>query len=121
MEAEKETNCTRCAVKHIAKAEALLDEAKLGYPQNFFRCLANLSLAEDHTVEKYPAFAAKVRDHRKNLEMVPTCPIPWDTLILECSLLEGHDVSVVWPVAVPDEFENRYAEPPGFSAVGGGL
>ena len=93
----EEIPCTNCALKHIAKAEALLNEAKLGYPENFARCLANLSLAEDHVVQKYPAHAEDLRYWRKALEMNPTVDVPWESLLNVTALLEGYDITSIWP------------------------
>lgn len=90
-------DCVLCACKHLAKARVLLDETKLGYAANFFIVLANLSLAEDHLVNQYPAQAELIRRHRKELEAAPTYEIPWEDLIMTTALLEGYDVSVLWP------------------------
>lgn len=98
MDAGTETlECVLCALKHIGKAEVLYLEAKNGYPHAFVLVLANLSLAEDHVAVKYPAQAAAIRTHRKALEDDPLYPVPWEDLATSTSLLEGYDLSSIFP------------------------
>ena len=104
---DKETgvqNCVLCACKHGAKAKAFLLEAKLGYPSAYWDCLANLSMMEDHLVNKYPSQARIIRSNRKELETYPNYDMPWEDIIMSTALLEGYDLEKLWPV--PKETES---------------
>lgn len=98
----EEDYCPLCAVKHVARAESLLAEAKLGYPKNFWRCLGELSLAEDHLLKESPALAAHIREHRKRLETDPAYKVPFGDLLLTISSQTGYDLSGFWEKASPE-------------------
>ena len=96
--------CVLCSIKHLVKAKCLLSEAKLGYPSAYWECLANLSLAEDHLVDKYRAQAMLIRHYRKELEVYPNFEMPWESMIMSTALLELYDIEKLWPV--PKETES---------------
>lgn len=59
--------CLICVRKHLATAEAFLNETKLGYPDHFWLAIGQLCCAEFESVEKYPRIAQIIRDERKKL------------------------------------------------------
>jgi hypothetical protein len=61
-------SCKNCILKHLSKAEILLSEAELGYPEHFWLALGNLSEAEDEAVAEYPEIAKEIRDLRLDIE-----------------------------------------------------
>jgi hypothetical protein len=88
--------CPLCAIKHLARAKARLAEARLGYPHEFFCALGEMSLAEDHLVEKEPALAASIRGHRKKLEDSPLGIVPFNDIILAVADATGYSVSALF-------------------------
>jgi len=88
----KEMPCEACALKHLAKAEELANETRLGYPQNFWRALANLSLAEDHLAEKHIEWARRIRTERKAWEVDPSYRVPFDMMLRELAHDTGYDL-----------------------------
>lgn len=61
-------SCKSCILKHLSKAEILLSESKLGYPEHFWLALGNLSEAEDEAVAEFPEIANKIRELRLDIE-----------------------------------------------------
>lgn len=63
------TTCLLCVRKHLGKAEALMNEARLGYPAHAGLAIGNLSEAADEAMQDYPEFAAEIRSHWKAYEL----------------------------------------------------
>jgi len=59
-------SCLSCARKHLSKAEALMDEAQLGYPLHAWLAIGQMSEAEDELLKKYPEMANVIRAERIN-------------------------------------------------------
>ena len=87
--------CELCAIKHIGRAHGMYKEVRVGHTDAFWACLAEISLAEDHLVEKHEALALRIREHRKSLELIPRYKFPWAALEDEIALLGGYDLSVL--------------------------
>jgi len=56
--------CLGCAYKHLAKAEVLIAETVLGYPEHSRDVVGNMGLAEDHLVHEVPELAKRIREAR---------------------------------------------------------
>jgi hypothetical protein len=59
--------CLMCAIKHIAKADAKIDEARLSpeqYGWTVWKAVGHMSEAEDHLREKFPKLAITIREER---------------------------------------------------------
>lgn len=85
--------CVLCSIKHVAKAKALMLEAKNGYPMHYWDATANLSLAEEHLImAKLLDEAAEIRDHRKRLELDPWYELPFDAIVNRLAKDGGFDV-----------------------------
>ena len=70
---EKKTNmrreqCTRCAIKHLGQARALMLEVKKGYPEHVWYALGHMAEAEDEIVEIQPEAAEVIRTARVKIE-----------------------------------------------------
>lgn len=63
--------CTDCAIKHIAQASILLQEARHGYPDHIFYSRGHLAEAEAELAQLYPVHSDMVRMERKLLEQNP--------------------------------------------------
>ncbi len=63
------TTCLLCVRKHLGKAEALMNEARLGYPAHAGLAIGNLSEAADEALQEYPALSAEIREHWKAYEL----------------------------------------------------
>lgn len=63
------TTCLLCVRKHLGKAEALMSEARLGYPAHAGLAIGNLSEAADESLQDYPALSAEIRHHWKAYEI----------------------------------------------------
>jgi len=61
--------CLLCVRKHIGKAEALMNEARDGYPHHAGLAIGNLSEAADEAAAEYPELASKIREHWKRYEV----------------------------------------------------
>lgn len=57
-------SCLECAMKHIAKASILMDEAELGYPFHKAYAIGNLSEAEEECLGEYKELAERIREIR---------------------------------------------------------
>lgn len=60
--------CTRCAIKHVAAARVLMNEARLGYPHHVYYAIGHLSEAEDEIVDIQPEDAALIRESRIKIQ-----------------------------------------------------
>lgn len=63
------TTCLLCVRKHLGKAEALMNEARLGYPAHAGLAIGNLSEAADESLQDYPDLSAQIRHHWKAYEL----------------------------------------------------
>lgn len=63
------TTCLLCVRKHLGKAEALMNEARLGYPAHAGLAIGNLSEASDESLQDYPELSAEIRTHWKAYEL----------------------------------------------------
>lgn len=88
--------CETCALKHLSKAAIRLTEARNGYPAEYFFSQGEMSLAEDHLVDKYPGLAAAIREHRKALEAHPDYAVPFKTLVLQVAAQTGYSIDNYW-------------------------
>ena len=60
------TTCLLCVRKHLGKAEAQMNEARLGYPAHAGLAIGNLSEAADEALQEYPELSAEIRRHLSN-------------------------------------------------------
>jgi len=63
--------CTDCAIKHLAQASILLQEARHGYPAHIYYSRGHLAEAEAELAQLYPEHSDLVRTERKLLEQDP--------------------------------------------------
>ncbi|MFC1453688.1 hypothetical protein ACFLQL_00725 [Verrucomicrobiota bacterium] len=56
--------CLNCTRKHLANAEALLDEAAMGYPSFFWLAIGQMDQASSELIKTYPDMANIIRDRR---------------------------------------------------------
>jgi len=61
--------CLLCVRKHLGKAEALMNEARMGYPHHAGLAIGNLSEAADEAMADFPELAEEIRKHWKRYEM----------------------------------------------------
>jgi len=64
----KREQCTRCAVKHLGQARALMLETKKGYPHHIWYAMGHMAEAEDEISEIQPECATMIRESRVKLE-----------------------------------------------------
>lgn len=62
--AEQTGQCVCCARKHLARAEIRAEEYDLGHPEEGWRVVGELSLAETHTYINWPDIAYAIRKRR---------------------------------------------------------
>ena len=60
-------SCLKCVGKHTSQAIVLLQEAKLGYPNNAWIAIGHLAEAEAESMKEYPALAEKIREYREKI------------------------------------------------------
>ena len=53
--------CIDCAIKHVAQAQILLDEAQLGYPNHRWLAVGHLAEAESELLGCAPELAQNIR------------------------------------------------------------
>ena len=56
--------CIDCAIKHVAQAQVLLDEAQLGYPNHRWLAVGHLAEAESELLGVAPLVANDIRGIR---------------------------------------------------------
>lgn len=56
--------CLACAIKHVAQAQVLLDEAALGYPNHKWLACGHLAEAESELLGVDPELAKQIRPMR---------------------------------------------------------
>jgi hypothetical protein len=78
----EQEQCILCACKHLATARSLLNEMGLGYPENYFFVMGEMSCAEAHLVRSYFELAKQIREQRKRLESNFGFQPDWKRLIL---------------------------------------
>lgn len=73
--------CLLCVRKHLGKAEALMNEVRMGYSHHAGYAIGQLSEAADECLQLYPEFAEQIRHEWKAYEldedsyMVMTVPL----------------------------------------------
>lgn len=60
--------CFYCTRKHLAQAEVLMTEAKLGYPMHMYLAIGHLAEAEAEILAEDEALAKYIRSKRKAYE-----------------------------------------------------
>jgi len=68
--------CLDCALKHIAQAEVLMEEAFLGYPLHSYYAIGHLAEAEAELLAEHAPLADSVRILRKAYEHDFSYPVP---------------------------------------------
>ena len=61
---EQRGQCVCCARKHLARADIRAEEYALGHPEEGWKVVGELSLAEAHTFMRWPEIAQVVRKRR---------------------------------------------------------
>ncbi len=56
--------CLNCTRKHLGQAEALMQEAELGYPNHKWLAVGQMAEAEAEILEDAPEIAELIRDRR---------------------------------------------------------
>ena len=64
--------CIACALKHVAQAEVLMQEAALGYPLHAHLAVGHLAEAEAELVKDHPEMADAIRGMRSQYEAAGT-------------------------------------------------
>jgi hypothetical protein len=93
-------SCLFCVSKHLATAQVLPDEARLGYPEHRWLAIGHLNEAESESISDYPLFAQKIRCLRVNL-MGQECEVDENTPSVMELLAEARALA---------EKKNGYAE-----------
>jgi len=87
-------SCLDCARKHVAQAECLLQEARLGYPLHLWLAVGHLAEAEAETLSSWPYIAALIREHRILLIAEPSYKVPTMRLLEAlCDEVQGDGLS----------------------------
>ena len=60
--------CTRCAIKHLAQARVLMNEARNGYPVHVWYAMGHLAEAEDEIIGIQPMDAVAIRAERIKIQ-----------------------------------------------------
>ena len=63
--------CIHCAVKHLAQAMVLLDEAVLGYPVHRLLAFGHMAEAESELIDGYLPLAEQIRTERVKAQEDP--------------------------------------------------
>lgn len=71
--------CLDCAIKHVAQAQVLLDEAQLGYPTNRWLALGHLAEAESELLGCKPDLANQIRTVR--LGVAEGLALPYEDIL----------------------------------------
>ena len=66
-------DCLKCSVKHLSVSEVLFEEGLETDDQNktkkkLIKCMAHLSLSENHLTANHQMIAIKIRLYRKSIE-----------------------------------------------------
>lgn len=56
--------CLDCVRKHLAQALVLVEESLMGYPSHKYLAIGHMAEASSECLQKYPAYANKIRDAR---------------------------------------------------------
>lgn len=57
-------SCACCARKHLSRAEIRIEEYYLGHPEEGWKAVGEMSLAEAHCLRKWPDIARGIREAR---------------------------------------------------------
>lgn len=71
--------CLACAIKHVAQAQVLMDEAKLGYPNHRWLACGHLAEAESELLAFDPELARQIRSMR--LAVTAGKDLPYDDIL----------------------------------------
>lgn len=61
--------CLLCVRKHLGKAEAQMNEARMGYKAHRGLAIGNMSEAADECLQHFPDLAKAIRDEWKEYEL----------------------------------------------------
>lgn len=95
--------CLQCAMKHLAQAEILLEEAALGYPDHYFLAIGHLAEAESEVLGVSIEAATEIRAARLALEHTS---LPYSDLLELLKSLETETQSHA--KISSEEFTNRF-------------
>ena len=82
-------HCANCVMKHLAQAQILMDECRLGYPLHKYLAIGHMAEAESEILGLDPLIALTIREHRKAFEADTGYMVPVMTLIGVISALPG--------------------------------
>lgn len=68
MSSQIREQCTRCAIKHLGQARALMLETKKGYPHHVWYAMGHMAEAEDEIAEIQPEEAEAIRAARIRIQ-----------------------------------------------------
>lgn len=85
---EMRDSCLSCVRKHLAQALVLMEEAKLGHPENRWIAVGHLAEASAESASDYPGLAALIRRHRVRYMDDPDYRVPILDLIAEADKLD---------------------------------
>jgi hypothetical protein len=86
---ESRKSCLDCVRKHLAQAEVLMEEAKLGYPEHKWLAVGHLGEASAESLQEYPEFSDEIRKHRLAYMKDDNYAVPIVELIKKASALAG--------------------------------
>jgi 8-oxo-dGTP pyrophosphatase MutT (NUDIX family) len=84
---ELRDSCLDCVRKHLSQALVAMQEALQGYPEHRWLAIGHLGEASDEALQKYPALANEIREHRIKYMDDPGHVVPVMKLIAKASAL----------------------------------